>query len=467
VAAELPAVGLAVSRGEVENSQPHLERRLGLLNATSINMSSMVGSGVFITLPLILGAMGGPQALLGWFLGAAIAVADALVWSELSVAYPGSGGSYVYLLNSFGRERWGRFLAFLFIFQIITSGPLEISTANIGIGQYVSYIWRDMTPLEIKLVAAGVGVLATMLLYRKITSIAKLMATLWIGMLVTVVWVIFSGALHFNARLAFSFPPRAFSFSMGSIVGLGSATLFIMYCYFGYYAVCFLGDEVIDPPRSLPRSMIISVITVAVIFYMISLSIVGVVPWKEAAASQFVASEFMQRVYGNWAGVTITILILWTAFAATCGLLFAYSRIPYAAARDGNFFSIFSRLHTEKDFPHYSLLLIGGLTVVSSFFALDEVIKALMTARILVQFVGQIVALAFLRKFRPEVPRPFKMYLYPLPAAVAFFGWVYVFLSAGAKYVAYGLLTLAFGGVAFLIMSKKRRSWPFAMVSKG
>jgi amino acid transporter len=240
-----------------------------------------------------------------------------------------------------------------------------------------------------------------------------------------------------------------------------------MYCYFGYYAVCFLGDEVIDPPRNLPRSMIISVITVAVIFYTISLSIIGVVPWKEAAASQFVASEFMQRVYGNWAGVTITILILWTAFAATCGLLFAYSRIPYAAGREGNFFSIFSKLHTEKDFPHYSLLLIGGLTVVSSFFALDEVIKALMTARILVQFVGQIVALAFLRKFRPEVPRPFKMYLYPLPAAVAFFGWGYVFLSAGTKYVAYGLLTLASGGVAFLIISKKRRSWPFAVASEG
>lgn len=451
----------------MENSQPHLERRLGLLNATSINMSSMVGSGVFITLPLILGAMGGPQALLGWFLGAAIAIADALVWSELSVAYPGSGGSYVYLLNSFGREKWGRFLAFLFIFQIITSGPLEISTANIGIGQYVSYLWRDLTPMDLKLVAAGVGVLATMLLYRKITSIAKLMATLWIGMLVTVVWVIVSGALHFNARLAFSFPPRAFSLSLGSLAGLGSATLFIMYCYFGYYAVCFLGDEVIDPSRNLPRSMIISVITVAVIFYTISLSIVGVVPWKEAAASQFVASEFMQAIYGKWAGVTITILILWTAFASTCGLLFAYSRVPYAAARDGNFFSIFSRLHAEKDFPHYSLLLIGGLTVVSSFFALDEVIKALMTARILVQFVGQIVALAFLRKFRPEVPRPFKMYLYPLPAAVAFFGWGYVFLSAGTKYIAYGLLTLAFGGVAFIIMSKKRRSWPFAVAPEG
>jgi APA family basic amino acid/polyamine antiporter len=449
----------------VENRQPHLERRLGLLNATSINMSNMVGSGIFITLPLILDAMGGTQASLGWFLGAAIAIADAMVWSELSAAYPGSGGTYVYLLNSFGREKWGRFLAFLFIFQLITSGPLEITSGNIGIGQYVSYMWRGMAPMDIKLVAAGVGVLTTVLLYRKITSIARLMATLWIGMLVTVGWVIVTGAIHFNIRLAFLFPPRAFSFSAAFFLGLGSATLYIMYCYLGYYAVCYLGDEVIDPPRNLPRSMIISVSTVAIIFLTVSLSIVGVVPWKVAAESQFIASEFMQRVYGNWAGTTITILIIWSAFASSYAMMLAYSRIPYAAARDGNFFSIFSKLHEEKDFPHYSLLLIGGLTVASSFFALDEVIKALMTVRILVQFIGQIVALAFLRKFHADVPRPFRMYLYPVPAAVAFIGWICVFMSAGTKYIAYGLLTLALGGAVFLIMSKGRRTWPFAAVS--
>ncbi len=442
--------------------QPHLERRLGLLNATSINMSNMVGSGIFITLPLIIGSMGGPQALVGWFVGAAIAIADALVWGELAAAFSGSGGSYVYLLNSFGREKWGLFWAFMFIFQIISSGPLEIATANIGIGQYMSFLWRGMTPLEIKLVAAGVGVLATILLYRKITSIAKLMATLWIGMLLTVGWIIFSGSLHFNPKLAFAFPPHAFSFSSAFFIGLGSATLYIMYCYLGYYAVCYLGDEVIDPRRNLPRSMMISVITVAIISYLVCLSIVGVVPWKEVTQSQFIASEFMQKLYGNWAGIAVTLLILWTAFAATYALMLAYSRIPYAAALDGNFFGIFSRLHTKKDFPHFSLLLIGGLSVVASFFDLDEVIKALMTARILVQFVGQIIAVAFLRKFRPDVHRPFQMILYPLPAAIAFLGWMYVFCDAGTKYIAYGLLTLMLGCMGFLILSRKKRAWPFA-----
>jgi amino acid transporter len=324
-----------------------------------------------------------------------------------------------------------------------------------------------MTPLEIKLVAAGAGVLATALLYRKITSIAKLMLTLWIGMLVTVGWVMIAGGLHFNPRLAFSFPPHAFSMSAGFFMGLGSATLYIMYCYLGYYAVCFLGDEVIDPQRNLPRSMIISVLIVAVISYLVCLSVVGVVPWQEAMQSQFAVSEFIERLYGTRAGAAMTLLILWTSFAATCALILAYSRIPYAAARDGNFFAVFAKLHPTKDFPHLSLLLVGGLSVVSSFFDLDQVIKALMTARILVQFIGQIAALAVLRRYRPEVLRPFKMMLYPQPAIVAFLGWMYVFLGAGTRYVAYGLLTLLAGAAGFLILSKKKQSWPFTMTSEG
>ncbi len=442
--------------------QPHLERRLGLLNATSINMSNMVGAGIFITLPLIIGSMGGPQAYLGWFLGAAIAIADAMVWGELAAAFAGSGGSYVYLLNAFGRERWGLFWAFMFIFQILSSGPLEIASSNIGIADYLGYVWRGMTPLESKLVAAGVGVIATALLYRRITSIAKLMVTLWAGMLVTVGWVILAGFTHFKANLAFSFPPHAFSFNTAFFLGLGSATLYVMYCYLGYYAVCYLGDEVLDPPRVIPRSMVISIACVLLIDFLVCVSITGVIPWKEAMQSQFVASEFMQKIYGNWAGVAITALIIWAAFAATYALMLAYSRIPYAAALDGNFFRVFSKVHEEKDFPHLSLLLIGGLSVAASFFNLADVISALITARILVQFVGQVVAVVFLRRYRPEVHRPFKMVLYPLPAALAFFGWMYVFLDAGTKYIVYGLLTLVLGCAAFLILSKKKRAWPFA-----
>jgi basic amino acid/polyamine antiporter, APA family len=455
-------LGSTTSHPTVSQPDAHLERRLGLLNATSINMSNMVGTGPFITLPLIIGAMGGPQALLGWFVGAVVAIADGMVWSELAAALPGSGGSYVYLRDSFGRARWGRFWAFMFIFQMICSGPLEIASGNIAVAQYVHYLWRGLTPFDEKLVAAAAGLLATILLYRKITSIAKLMMALWIGMLITVGWVIVSGLLHFDPSVAFAFPPGAFSFTTGFFMGLGTATLYVMYCYLGYYGVCYLGDEVINPPRTIPRALIISVLAVLVINFLVSFGIIGAIPWREAVRSQFIASLFMEKLYGNWAGVAISILIIWTAFASIYALILTYSRIPYAAALDGNFFRVFGRLHQKKDFPHISLLLIGGLSAVASVFDLADVISALMTARILVQFVGQIFAVVFLRRFHPEIHRPFRMFLYPLPCLIAFLGWLYIFWNAGTKYIAYGLLTLATGCVAFLIMSRRTRTWPFA-----
>lgn len=439
----------------------NLERRLGLLNATSINMSNMVGSGTFVTLPLMLGAMGGPQALLGWLVGAMIALSDGLVWSELAAALPGSGGTYIYLREAFGRSRWGRFWAFLFVFQMVSSGPLEIASGNIAMAQYVGYLWQGMSPFEGKLVAAGIAVLSTALLYRKITSIARLMLALWIGMLVSVGWVILTGISNFDPELAFSFPPNAFSFSTGFFLGLGSTTLYVMYCYLGYYGVCYLGDEVIDPPRTIPRAVIISVVAVMAINLLFCLSIVGVVPWREVMQSQYMVCEFMQRIYGNWAGIVACLLMLWTSFAGIYALTLTYSRIPYAAALDGNFWRVFATLHPKKGFPHVSLLLIGGLSAAASFFNLAEVINALITSRILVQFVGQIVALWRLRSYHPEVVRPFKMALYPLPSAVALFGWMFVFLSSGYRYIAYGLLTVLAGCAVFLISAKRSQRWPF------
>ncbi len=443
------------------NHPPSLERRLGLLNATAINMSNMVGTGPFITLPLMIGVMGGPQALLGWLVGAVIAIADGMVWSELAAALPGSGGSYVYLRDSFNRNTWGRLWAFLFVFQLICSGPLEIASGNIAIAQYLGYLLPGMTPWQVKMAAVGVGVLATFLLYRKITSIARLMVALWIGMLVTVGWLIVSGLLHFNAASRSIFPLKPSLSIRGFFLGLSSSTLYVMYCYLGYYGVCYLGDEVKTPARTIPRAIVISILGVLAINFLVSLSIIGVIPWREVMASPFVASVVMQRIYGNWAGILMTLLIVWTAFASVYALILTYSRVPFAAAEDGNFFRLFSKLHPSKDFPNYSLLLIGGLSALAGFFDLADVITALLTARILVQFCGQIAALEFLRRFRRDVVRPFRMWLYPLPSAVAFFGWMAIFLNSGARYIAYGMVTMVLGVIAYLIMARKGRLWPF------
>jgi amino acid transporter len=421
-------------------------------------MSNMVGVGPFITIPLIIASMGGPQCMLGWLAGALLALCDGLVWSELAAALPGTGGTYFYLREIFRKTSLGGILPFLFIWQFIFSGPLEIASGYIGFAQYVGYFWRGMSPAATRAVAISVGLLVTALLYRRITAIGKLTVVLWIGMLVTVLWIVASGLANFNPAVVFDFPPNAFRFSYGFAAGLGSAMLIAMYDFMGYYDICYVGGEVRDPERTIPRSILISVAVVAVIYALANLSIIAVVPWREAMQSKFIASQFIEKLYGPRAAAAVTVLVLWTAFASVFALLFGYSRIPYAAAVNGHFFRLFSHLHPSGRFPYVSLLVVGGLSMLASLWDLDAVISALLTSRILVQFLGQIAALHYMRKHRADIARPFRMWLYPIPSAIAFFGWSYIFLTSGWRYVEFGLLTLAAGSLAYWLWSKRAAS---------
>ena len=447
------------------DSNPHLTRGFGLLQATALNITNMVGVGPFITIPLLMATMNGPQAMLGWVTGALIVVADGMIWSELGAALPGSGGTYHFLREAYGHQTWGRLMAFLFIWQFVISGPLEIASGMIGFGNYTAYLWPGLTMRGQQFVAAGVGVLAVILLSRRINFLGKVTVTLWIGTLATMAAVLIAGFPHFNAKLAFDFPPGAFAFQRGFFLGLGGATLVAVYNYMGYYDVCYIGDEVRDPGRVIPRSILYSIAVCAVGYILIHLALIGVVPWREAMNSTFLVSDFMQRLYGRGAAIVITVMILWTAFGSVFALLLGYSRIPYAAANDGYFFRIFAKLHPTKNYPYVSLLVLGAVSIGAAFFKLDQVISALITTRILVQFLGQVFAIPLLRKKFPDSARPFKMWLYPLPAVIAFFGWAFVFTTSGWGYVGVGILTLAVGVVVFLIRAKLSATWPFRTVT--
>lgn len=431
-----------------------LVRGIGLLEATALNMSNMVGIGPFITIPLIIASMGGPQCMLGWVLGAVLALCDGLVWSELAAAMPGTGGTYLYLREAFAKTQLGGILPFLFIWQFIFSGPLEIGSGLIGFAQYVGYFWRGMGAGGMRIASTAAGLLVIVLLYRRITAVGRLTVVLWVGMLITVLWVIASGLANFNARVAFDFPPGAFTFSTGFVAGLGSAMLIAMYDLLGYYDVCYVGGEVRNPVRVIPRSIIYSVLAVSAIYALCNLSMISVVPWREAMQSKFIASQFIEKLYGPRAASVVTVLVLWTALASVFALLLGYSRIPYAAACSGHFFKVFTRLHPSGRFPHVSLLVMGVLSIVAGLWTLDAVISALITSRILIQFIGQIVALDYMRRHRAEIQRPFRMWLYPLPSVIAFIGWTYVFVTSGWIYVGFGLLTLAAGVVVYWIAAK-------------
>ncbi len=458
---------MSTSRAD-KTTGKHLERRFGLLQAIALNMSNMLGIGPFITIPLLMTALGGPQAMLGWIVAVIIAIADGMVWSELGAAMPGSGGSYVYLREAYGRERFGRLMSFLFIWQFILSGPLEIASGYIGFAKFTGYIWEGLSPNGTLLIAITVGVLNIALLYRRITSIGKITVSLWIGTLLTILAVIVTGAMNFSSATAFDFPPGAFNFSLGFLLGLGAASRVGVYDYLGYYDICYIGDEVKDPGRTIPRSIIISVIGVAIIYFAINLSIIGVVPWRDFVPadahpqSDFVVSIFMEQIYGTRIAAVFTVMVLWTAFGSVFALLLGYSRIPYAAAHDGYFFKVFGKLHPTKQFPYVSLVVLGAISIICSFFSLGIVIDALITTRILVQFIGQLFAVMLLRKHAPDMNRPFRMWLYPLPALAALTGWVFIFATTAWPVLLLGLGTLAIGSIVFFIWSWQTERWPFA-----
>jgi amino acid transporter len=449
--------------------QPQLHRRFSLLPATALNMTNMLGAGPFITIPLLMSALGGPQALLGWVVALVIVLCDGMVWSELGAAMPGSGGSFNYLREAFGRARLGRLMAFLFVWQFLLSGPLEIASGYIGFASYATYLWKGLGRAESIALIVAIGAINVALLYRRIHSIAKITVSLWVGTLITVLAVIVTGAIHFDPRIAFDFPPGAFDFSLGFFLGLGAAARIGIYDYLGYYDVCYIGDEVRDPGRVIPRSIFISTVAVALIYIGINLSIIGVIPWREFVPasdhpeSAFIVSAFMERIYGNTVATVFTLLILWTAFGSVFALLLGYSRIPFAAANTGYFFRPFGRLHRTKDFPYVSLLVLGALSIVAGFFSLGTVIDALIVTRILVQFMGQVVGLILLRRRAPDMARPYRMWLYPVPALVALLGWIFVFATTQPRVILFGLSVLALGGVAFLIWSWNTKRWPFGL----
>jgi basic amino acid/polyamine antiporter, APA family len=459
-----------------ENEQPHLTRGLGLGGTVAVCMIDMIGVGPFITIPLMLALVPGPHALVGWILGALLAICDCLVWAELGAAMPRAGGSYEFLKEIYGRERFGRLFAFLFVFQLSFSAPLSIASGAIGLGGYAKYIWPQLSrPLfgtitGGTLLAMGCIALAVVLLYRRITAIGWISKLMLGGVLGTMAWVIIAGFTHFSAAQAFTLPADAFHFSREFFLGFGGAMLIATYDYWGYYNACFLGAEVSEPERNIPRAMITSILVVAVLYLVMNISILGVLPWQELVGAAkdesrfFVISTMMERIHGGTGGVIAAVLIMWTAFASIFSLLLGYSRVPYAAALDGNYFRIFARVHPKLNFPYISLLFLGAMAAAFTMFTLASVVTALVVIRITLQFLLQAIGVIALRRQRPEMPRPFRMWLYPLPALIATVGFVFVLISrtGSLRQLGYAALIAVIGTAIFIGRAAARREWPFA-----
>jgi amino acid transporter len=446
------------------NSKP-LARELGVLQATALNVANMVGIGPFITIPMFIATMGGPHAMIGWIIAGVLVTCDGLVWSELGAALPGSGGTYHFLREIFGRYRLGRLLPFLFIWQFLISGTLELASGYIGTMQYVEYVLPGLKPMLVDwgvpqpmaCVAALSAILVTLILCRPMKYLGWLGVVLCTGTMITVSIMIVAGLANFDASLL-TIPTGAWTFDEKFMIGLGGAMRIAIYDYLGYYNICHLGDEVRDPGRTIPRAVMLSVVVVAAIYMTMNISIIAVVPWEQAMESKNIAALFMEQLYGKNVAAAFTWMVIWTAVACVFAATLGYSRIPYAAAKSGDFFRAFAYVHPVRQYPAVSLCAVGGMTAVFCFFSLEAVITAAVTVRIVLQFMGQIVALHVLRTKQPEVAMPFRMWLYPLPSLVAFVGWLFVLGTAGIHFILAAIGVVAAGVVVFFVRESLRRS---------
>lgn len=424
-------------------------------------MLNMVGVGPFITIPLILSAMGGPQALLGWLLGAIISSCDGLVWSELGAAMPDSGGSYEYLKQAFGPRSLGRLMGFLFLWQVMLAAPLTAASGAVGFADYARFLFPSLNNVEHTVLAIAVCLLATVLLYRDIRSIGKISVVMWIALIVGMGIIIWSGFRHFHPALAFDFPPGAFHLTPAFFAGLGAATLISMYDFSGYFNVCLIGGEIENPARTIPRSVLLSIAILAVLYLAMNLAIIGVVPWRQAMTSHSVVSDFTQHLYGPAAASWMTGLILLIAFASVFCVLLGYTRVPYAAAAEGRFFSVFARIHPTRHFPSFSVVYMGLVSSAACLLSLEALIKALLVIQIVTQFAAQCIAVIVLRTRRPEIHRPFNMPLFPIPALIALAGWIFILATSGVVYVLSGIALVALGIGAYLWRARRTQEWPW------
>ena len=468
----------ADARPEVQQ----LSRKIGLFQATAINMSQMVGIGPFVTIPLMVAAFGGPQAIIGWIAGAILAIADGFVWAELGASMPGSGGSYVYLREAF-QYRTGRLMPFMFVWTAMLFIPLIMSTGVQGLVQYLQYLWPSMTVAQGDIVGVAVIALVLLLLWRRVEHIGRITVGMWAVMIISVAAVILTAFTHFHPSLAFTYPAHAIQLTHGNFwIGFASGLTIGIYDYLGYNTTAYMGAEIKQPGRVLPKSIVYAISGVMCIYLLLQIGVLGVVHWQDMlnsqnVASQSVASAVMQDTLGKGAADVVTVLILITALASVYTGLLGGSRVPFDAARDGVFFKSFGRLHPKHRFPVFGLLAMGAVTTAGFLLArhidtsashppLAILITLLTTVMVIVQAFAQIAAVTVLRRRQPHLARPYKMILYPLPSIVALVGWITIYAYAdkaneGVHPIEWSIGWVVLGVIAFMIWANLEKTWPF------
>lgn len=425
-------------------------RKINLLQATSINMIDMVGIGPFVVMPFVVAQFDNGLFIWAWIFGAFTAFMDAMIWSELGAKYPLAGGTYNFHRIAYGKKG-GRLMSFLFVWQTAIQAPLVVASAAIGFAQYLTYI----VPLDFwqqKMVSGGLVILVFILLYRKIETIGKISVVMGSIVVLTIIWIIISGLTNQQQSIQLLPSGNESFFTYAFWAAVGQASVKTVYAYLGYYNVCHLGGEIKNPGKNIPRSIFISIFGIATLYLLMNISVMGVMPWQSVKeGDRYLVSSFMEYLYGHQAGIIVTVLILCIAFSSLFAVALGYSRIPYAAAVDGNFFKLFAKLHPTKNFPYISLIALCVLGFIFSLLMrLGDVIVSILAMRIIVQFVGQAAGVVLLRKKFGTEGLPYKMWLFPLPVIISVLIWLFLFVSTG-WFALWGSIIAIIGVIVYFI----------------
>jgi len=461
------------------------EGKFTLLQAAGFNTMNMFGTGPLITIPYCLAQVDpmGPHAMLGYGVACVACVCDSLVWAEMGSMWPKSGGSYVYLRNMYGEHTWGRLACFMYIWQFFISLPAEVASGFIAVAEYLVYFdtqvidyWPRVGISLVLLCCVG------LLLYRKIEDIGTVTLVLGGITVLTMAFVLIAGFSDWHSEYLES-PSGAFKGFGQFLMTVAVATRFGVYDMAGYYDVCFMGGVVRNPKRNIPLSCVGTCCIVAVIYVLTYIAVLGHLDWRTFvdvysdhyegdAIPPGIISTFTESRVGKWLAYPISVVVAITIFASNFSVLCGQHYVPYAAAKDGVFFSVFA--HESKRYPgvaDLSLLVVILLSGVWCFFSLDLVIEAMVNLIVFVQFLAQSVGLMY---YRYRVPKDqqvegWRMPLFPLPciiqAVLFFFIWIttdsVVLYGSEKPVLELAICFLLLGPAMFLVHARYNKTWPF------
>lgn len=446
--------------------------KLTLLQSCAINTMNMFGTGPFITIPFLLASWdpAGPHTMVGYAFSAIVCCCDSMVWGELSSMMPFSGGTYIYLKECYGPNKWGRFMAFMFLWQFMISAPMEIASGFTAMSQYLAYITGMTLWWQHGLLGCIFCLFTVSILYRDISVVGKTTLVLWAVTLFSILFTLVAGFSHFDSNNLRA-PPGAFGSLNKVVMGIGAGARIGIYDFSGYQDVCQMGDEVKAPRRNLPISCTRTCYIVCLVYFAVYLAVLGYLPWQGVVAqvesggneSNYIMATFCERMVSKSFAVFFVVVVVVTIFGSCFSLILGYTNVPFAAARGGYFFSVFGHEHpTKQGLADYTLLTLGMVSACCCFFNLDDLIAALMVPRLVLQYVAQTVGLMMIRNQYKGIPDLYRMPLYPLPAVICIMGFMYCFFttenwifSGGAPLLETVLLHTALGVVVFILWSRR------------